>query len=126
MIVFLNVLDRMRDVDFGTLQVGKNEPSGDSDGRYFEWRGKNGTSDGGTWSFSFYSTDGKWGGGNSPHTQWVMVLVSNKTKEVAAEILNSDWGLAEPVAPWFKAGSHDFINQFPPGQPGVGAFWEKM
>jgi hypothetical protein len=107
MFVYLSVryMNFFGKVTTGTLEIGKNQPSSGSDGQYFEWRGGNGTSDGGTWEW-FYDSDGF----------VAMKLTSNLTKTIIGSLKENSWhkNPLPPIEPWFKKGSEGFFTYIQP------------
>lgn len=117
-VVYLNVFRTKKDKSnekLGTLEIGKNTSSGNSSGRYFEWRGANGTTDGGVWQFqshpAFYGYD------------HVMLLTSNITNRNVVTLYNADWGLSEPTDPIFKNGANGKLNYSPADGTSFLAEW---
>ena len=119
MFVFLNVFFKKNNSKekLGTLEIGKNEPSGQIDGRFFEWRGANGTSDGGKWKWDNHAV---YGG------SYTMELISNGTNALVVALNNADWGLTEPSEPFFKTGAEGSLAYVPPTGNALSAFWERI
>lgn len=121
MVVFLDVFRKKKDSSkekLGTLEIGTNKPYGESNGRYFEWRGANGTSDGGIW---------KWE--NHPMYllgDYIMVLISNETKAIVVTLINSDWGLTEPTDPIFKTNAGGTLSYYMPTGNAITASWKRI
>jgi hypothetical protein len=97
----------------GTLEIGRNASSGKIDGRYFEWRGSNGTSDGGIWQWNNHAI---YGG------DFTMQLTSNETKALIVALNNLDWGLVEPNELLFKNGAKGSLAYVPPISRSFSAF----
>jgi hypothetical protein len=117
MVVFIKVWSDFSGKQLGTLEIGKNEASATSDGRWYEWQGVNGTSDGGTWHWSnsdFYGNE------------YVMMLVSNVTKITMAHLENKDWGTSEPSEPYFEPKSSGVIAYHTVGAKWMTATWGKV
>lgn len=117
MVVYLKVFSDFSGKVLGTLQIGRNEPSGTNDGRWFEWQGNNGTSDGGKWHWSnseFYGND------------YVMLLVSNASKTTIAHLENKAWKTDEPKEPLFEPNSSGVISYHTPGAKWMHATWGKV
>ena len=120
MFVFLNVFlnkGNKPNEKVGTLEIGKNESSGEIAGRFFEWRGSNGTNDGGIWQWSNHEI---YGG------SYTMELISNGTKVLVVALNSDDWGLAEPNEPLFKTGAKGSLAYVPPTGKSFSAFWERV
>lgn len=117
MVAVLKVWSNFSGKQLGTIEIGRNDPSETSDGRWFEWQGLNGTSDGGTWHW----TDHPVYGGS-----FVMILVSNSNKERVGRVENGDWGKDEPREPLFKPGSSGPFFHFPFGGTVMEALWGKV
>jgi hypothetical protein len=117
MVVFLEVLGKTSGQKVGKAEVGKNQPSQTSDGRYFEWTGVNGSMDGGTWF---------WEAGAINLHVFTMNLRSNITNHVIGRIESPDWGMTEPTEPLFKPGSSGRFIHMPPGGNAQEARWRKI
>ncbi len=108
MFIYLYVtnMDMKGKVIGGTLEIAQKKFSGDQVTQVFEWRGENGTSDGGTWEWS-KDSDGF----------VAMMLTSNKTGTLIGELISADfWGKAPlpPIEPWFKNGSTGYFTYILP------------
>jgi len=114
--VFLNKGNKPKE-KVGTLEIGRNESSGEIQGRFFEWHGANGTSDGGIWQWDNHAI---YGG------KYTMELISNTTKDLVVALSNADWGLAEPNEPLFKNGAKGALSYKPPAGNAFTAFWGKL
>lgn len=112
MVVYLNVFKR--DKTLGTLEIGKNASSGDIAGLYFEWRGQNGTNDGGIWEWA-----------PDEYGIAVMKLTSNQTQNMVVELWASNWkGADPPQEPWFKRDSEGQLWYYLPTSDRILARWK--
>lgn len=89
----------------GTLEIAQKKFSDGQVTQVFEWRGENGTSDGGTWEWS-KDSDGL----------VAMMLTSNKTGTLIGILTSDSWGKAPlpPIEPWFKNGAHGYFVYIQP------------
>lgn len=117
MIAYLQVTSAVSGKVLGMLQIGKNDPSATSDGRWFEWQGVNGSSDGGTWHWSNSAFYGD---------VYTMILISNEKKEKVGHVENGDWQMDEPKEPLFKPDSEGWFFHYVPGWPANKAKWKKV
>ncbi len=107
MFVYLNVthITLYGKITSGTLEIGKNQPYDSFVGQYFEWRGGNGTSDGGTWEW-YYDKNGF----------VAMKLTSNLTKKHIGSLMENSWNKnpLPPIEPWFKRGAKGYFTYIQP------------
>lgn len=89
----------------GVLEISRKKFSNGQTTQTFEWRGGNGTNDGGTWEW-FYDSDGF----------VAMKLNSNITKTFVGSLKENSWMKSPlpPIEPWFKRGSEGFFTYIQP------------
>ncbi len=119
MFVYLYVrhIDFYGKITAGTLEIARKRFPGQTT-QVFEWRGENGSSDGGTWDWN--------------HNQYgfvAMVLTSNNSGGFVGELTAHDhWGKSPlpPLEPWFKYGVRGgFRYVLPTGKELFCEWWLK-
>ncbi len=107
MFVYLNVtyMNLYGKITSGTLEIAKKTFVGGQTTQTFEWRGGNGTSDGGMWEW-FYDKNGF----------VAMKLTSNLTQKHIGSLKENSWNKnpLPPIEPWFKRGAKGYFTYVQP------------
>ena len=114
MAIFLNVFRIIKNskVKLGTIEVGITKPPL----LYFEWRGTNGTDDGGKCDWV-----------KNDHNFYVLRLTSNRDGKTVGDISDDSWEPQNiPPEPYFKPGAEGAFWYYGPTQRVLIAKFERM